>query len=119
MRKFTDTELELAPKVAEVMGLGTDPIRTLLAINDKGEADHSWNGEVPLPLEHDCLEWLRGKVACACSTYTGKFHVHFMEIRKTKDPATENQVGRVVGKDGKTLLEALYRVILEIGGQDA
>ena len=108
MRKFTDKELELAPKVAEVMGLGYEPRSAMY--EDFGPKHIG-----PGLLEHDCLEWLRGKVACACSTYTGKFHVHFMEIRKTKDPATENQVGRVVGKDGETLLEALYRVIIECG----
>ena len=98
MRKFTDEELKLAPEVAGVMGLGTDPIRTLLAINDKGEADHSWNGEVPLPLEYDCLEWLR---EYNIDSGAGIITVH------TGDPLD------VV--TAPTILEALYRVILLSG----
>ena len=124
MGTFTDTELELAPKVVEVMGSGRDYQKGDLVFNDGKVELHGGSfpcrplfkvGHHWLPLEYDCLEWLREKGVWACSTYTGKFHVHFMEIRKTKDPATENQVGRVVGKDGETLLEALYRVIVSGG----
>ena len=55
MRKFTDTELELAPRVAEVMGRDSLIVDAL----KRGEAYGRAFPYPIIPLEHDCLEWLR------------------------------------------------------------
>ena len=93
MRKFTDTELELAPRVAEVMG------------------EVGANRSTKKPLEHDCLEWLRGRLPK---------HDIYIE----SDPAAPRMWWVLVATDESfptsepqscdTLLESLYRVILEV-----
>ena len=72
---------------------------------------HTW-----LPLEHDCLEWLRERTRC-------DFYVDSWYEWAEKDRPGNWTVTTIVDKklmeewsaDGDTLLEALYRVILEVG----
>ena len=99
MRKFTDKELELAPKVAVVMGIPV-PEKMVFGFQDRA-------------LEYDCLEWLRER----CKDHVILSHdvgdediwwVWFDEYKPTQAYAS-----------GDSILETLYRVIIEIGGQDA
>ena len=91
MRKFTDKELELAPKIAEVIGgVWDEPYK------------HEW------PLEHDCLEWLRERYDVLHIHYSSELGERIWDIDTYSDYS-----------ESPTLLETLYRVIIEIGGQDA
>ena len=98
MRKFTDTELELAPKVAEVIGgVWDEPYK------------HEW------PLEHDCLEFLRERGWANYRFSLGQSgsceEMHVVQV-PFEFRAEQEQVVR-----GDTLLEAWYRVIVSVGNQ--
>jgi len=100
LRKFTDKELELAPKVAEVMGIASqfNPLT-------KGIFQ-------PIPTIEDCLEWLREKFEVFELAYDGNASKSkwVVGVWTSSDEYFE----------GDTSLEALYRVILFSGkeGED-
>ena len=113
MRKFTDTELDLAPEVAEVMGPGRDYQKGDLVFND-GKVElhggpfpcrplfkvgHHW-----LPLEYDCLEWLRERYDVLHIHYSSELGERIWDI-DTYSAYSESP----------TLLETLYRVIVSGG----
>ncbi|MBE9573583.1 MAG: hypothetical protein IMF20_00450 [Proteobacteria bacterium] len=112
MRKFTDAELGLAPKVAEVMGheprLEGLP-KDMLSAFIRGYLS-----------EHDCLEWLREKGWLI-------EHIHNLSgsgswyVRVGKEMALPSDIFPKFSKIAPELLEALYRCIVEIGkgGDDA
>ena len=99
MRKFTDKELELAPKVAEIFAPDGPVIAGCCAGTiGKWITEHM--------LEHDCLEFLREHdFAVFTETFpSGESNVHVC------GPGTD-----IVERGNWTLLEALYRVIIECG----
>ena len=119
MRKFTDEELRLAPAVAEVMGLGLEIecpfqwrnyVRIALEVRDNYivaiDAEYAIDEAHRIPLEHDCLEFLREHdFAVFTETFpSGESNVHVC------GPGTD-----IVERGNWTLLEALYRVIIECG----
>ena len=136
MRKFTDEELKLAPAVAEVMGWDSKegdyyrsldrlhrPIGDVKITDGTGwpllprDANFHW-----LPLEHDCLEWLSDNawfvhgIQQRDHDTDGGWEVFVTEALENglyvwdSDVTDHCKLGM-----GDTLLEALYRVIIECG----
>ena len=107
MRKFSDKELELAPQVAEAMF----PDGPHVARYVPRDFLHEYI-QVNL-LEHDCLEFLRGRE-----------NVSTIEMVVFSGPIVDVCVydfdGRLLAHARvPTLLEALYRVIVEGGAANA
>lgn len=93
MRKFTDAELELAPKVAEI-------ISTHVIASMKGSTMRM------RPTIEDCLEWLRERGLCGW---------HF--IPRLPDEIELTVKGWGDEKHtvwGKSTLETIYRCIIEV-----
>lgn len=98
MRKFSKAELELAPKVAEVMD--PDGPRILSCPKDMLSNWIRANYQ-----EYDCLEFLCGR----CDTVKLIFHKGAWACR-CRLPG-----GALRGLFGKTSLEALYHCIISVG----
>ena len=98
MRKFTDAELKLAPQVAEVMG------KPLF---------HDGARPTDLPLEHDCLEWLL-RNGWYPDMRASAYESDMPDKTRYRVFIMTNLAKEMCEKYGSTLLEALYRAILEI-----
>ena len=94
MSKFTDAELELAPKVAEILGLPIPTIDSPLSI------------KIAPPSAEDCLEWLREKTEWLC--------LHPVEEGWCVE--WESSIDSYVV--GNTPKEAAYRCVVEMGGKN-
>jgi len=122
--KYTDEELKLAPKVAEVMGLKNELFRICVG-TWKRNADiviGHYDGQgavlialdspfypdeiIPLPQIQDCLDWLKEK----------KYVVELNQgLHHCRVFIMTNLATRFFEERGDTLLEAADRVIIAVG----
>jgi len=108
MRKFTDEELRLAPLVAEVM----DPEGPRI---ESCPPDMLSNYIRANLLEHDCLEWLRGR-GWWYQMQNQQYNPDKHGVGIWDDPEDEPLVPI---EECDTLLLALYRVIIAVKGTNS